>query len=363
MKKMIFHCPFVLNKKAKSASGIRPIKMLEAFESLGFQVDVISGDSVERKKLINNLLKKIDNGEKYEFLYSESSTMPTALTDYHHLPLSPFLDFNFFKNIKSKNIPIGLFYRDIHWLFDHYGIGMPWYKKKLALFFYNFDLKNYNKYVDVLYLPSLGMGDFFKQKVSSVIFKELPPAHSIYVSDATFTKKEKLNLLYVGGVGENYNIKKIFNVVKNHKNISFVICTRELDWKRVKHEYGIIPENIKVVHKSGGEVKDLYKSADIGVLFVEPKNYWSFAVPFKFYEYIGENKPILSTKGTFVGNSVTKLDIGWALEYDEKILNEFFDKISINDLEEKFNNLLDVKSNETWQSRAKQVAENLCGLK
>lgn len=362
-KNIIFHCPFILNPNAISASGIRPIKMLEAFKKLGFEVDVVSGSTSERKKIIKKILKDINNGKEYDFIYSESSTMPTALTDSHHLPLSPFLDFKFFKKIKSKNIPIGLFYRDIHWLFDHYGLGMPWYKKQLALFFYHFDLKNYNKYVDILYLPSLGMGDFIKNKVSSKIFKDLPPGHSVYSYEKNFSKKEKLNLLYVGGVGENYNIKKIFNVVKKHKNISFTICTRELDWRQVEHEYGSIPENIKVVHKNGKDIELLYESADIGVLFIEPKSYWSFAVPFKFYEYIGENKPILSTKGTFVGNKVSKLDIGWALEYDEQCLNDFFENINIHDLEEKFNNLLDVRRSETWMARASQVAENLCGLK
>lgn len=359
---IIFHCPFILNPNATSASGIRPVKMLEAFVNLGFNVDVVAGSARERKSKIKKIISEIEKGKIYEFLYSESSTMPTALTDYHHLPLNPFLDFNFFKKIKSKNIPVGLFYRDIHWLFDHYGLGMPWYKKQLALFFYNFDLKKYNKYVDVLYLPSLGMGDFIKDKVSCEIFKELPPAHSVYVYEEIFSKKEKINLLYVGGVGKNYNIKKLFNVVKNHKNIIFTICTRELDWMQVKHEYGSIPENIKVVHESGKDIELLYKSADIGVLFVEPKSYWNFAVPFKFYEYIGENKPILSTKGTFVGDKVSKLDIGWALEYDEQCLNEFFENIFNYDLEGKFNNLLDVRSTETWTARASQVAKDLRGL-
>ena len=362
MRNMIFHCPFILNDNATSASGIRPIKMLEAFRSLGFNVDIVAGSAKERKFLIDKIIKEIEDGKRYEFLYSESSTMPTALTDYHHLPLHPFIDFKFFKLLKSKNIPIGLFYRDIHWMFEHYGKNLSWYKKHLALFFYNFDLKNYEKYVDVLYLPSLGMGDFIKKKVSTTIFKELPPAHSIYVSDGDFSKNEKLNLLYVGGVGENYNIKTIFNAVKNKKNILFTICTRESDWKMVENEYGSIPENIKIVHKSGDDIKDLYKFADIGVLYVEPKKYWSFAVPFKLYEYIGENKPILSTQGTFVGDLVSSLDIGWSLEYNEISLNNFFENISCNDIEQKFKNLLNVRCNETWQARANQVAENLSGL-
>lgn len=363
MKSIIFHCPFVLKDNAKSASGIRPLKMLEAFKKLGYQVDIVSGDSNSRKQSINEIRKKIKAGKIYDFLYSESSTMPTALTDSHHLPLNPFLDFNFFKFIKSKNIPIGLFYRDIHWLFDHYGIGMPWYKKKIALFFYYFDLKNYNKYIDILYLPSIGMGEFFKNRVSSTIFRELPPAHSVYHKNFEFYTQKKLNLLYVGGVGENYNIQKIFNTVSDNENIDFTICTRELDWDKVKDQYGEVPENINIVHQSGEHIKELYKSADICILYVEPRDYWKFAVPFKLYEYIGENKPILTTKGTFVGDLVSKLNVGWSLEYDDSILRDFFNHIADSELNDKFNNLLNVRDNETWESRARQVAQDLIGLK
>ncbi|MDC5123615.1 hypothetical protein NRA16_17025, partial [Acinetobacter baumannii] len=104
MKNIIFHCPFPLDYNAKSASGIRPVKMLKAFESLGYNVDLVVGYTDERRSAINNIKQKIKNGCIYSFVYSESSTMPTALTEPHHLPISPFLDFNFFKFLRKKNI-------------------------------------------------------------------------------------------------------------------------------------------------------------------------------------------------------------------------------------------------------------------
>ena len=54
------------------------------------------------------------------FLYSESSTMPTSLTEPHHMPTHPFLDFSFFYFCKRNGIKIGLFYRDIYWKFEIY---------------------------------------------------------------------------------------------------------------------------------------------------------------------------------------------------------------------------------------------------
>ncbi len=60
---IIFHHPLPLNPNATSASGIRPLKMLEAFRSLGYEVDVISGYSSERKKRIKEIKKKINEGK------------------------------------------------------------------------------------------------------------------------------------------------------------------------------------------------------------------------------------------------------------------------------------------------------------
>jgi hypothetical protein len=82
--------------------------------------------------------------------------MPTLLTESHHLPTHPFLDFNFFRFLKNNDIKIGLFYRDVQWNFKElYNINF--FKKIYAKFFYYWDLYNYNNLLDVLFLPSLKM--------------------------------------------------------------------------------------------------------------------------------------------------------------------------------------------------------------
>ena len=47
--------------------------------------------------------------------------MPTLLTEPHHFPTHPLLDFGFFRYVKKQGIPIGLFYSDIFWKFEDYG--------------------------------------------------------------------------------------------------------------------------------------------------------------------------------------------------------------------------------------------------
>lgn len=360
---IVFHVPFVLDKNSKSASGIRPIKMLEAFEKLGYKVDVISGCSIVRKKKIKEIIKNIKNGIKYEFVYSESSTMPTALTDYHHLPLRPFLDYNFFKFLKKTNIPVGLFYRDIYWMFDEYGQNLSFLKKQIALFFYRFDLSMYSKYIDKLYLPSLKMGDYIKIENKN-IFDQLPPGHSSVDSFVNqLSIGEKLNILYIGGIGPDYQMHVLFDAIKDMDNVHLTICTRENDWEKVKYEYNYVSSNIEVVHRSGEELRDLYNNAHIAALFVRPQEYRDFAVPFKLFEYVGMDKPILCTTGTLVGDFVEKNQIGWSLDYDSNQLKKLLNDFNVNDFNHKLLTVSKFKKNQTWEQRARKVILDMQKLK
>lgn len=133
MKKIIFHHPLPLNPNATSASGIRPMRMLEAFKSLGYEVDLVTGYSAERRAAI--------------------------------------------KSIKNK-IKSGLFYSDIYWMFDSYDKNLSFLKSVAAKFAYKFELHFYKRYLAKLYLPSLEMGKYVPI-VQSKIFAALPPGDEI----------------------------------------------------------------------------------------------------------------------------------------------------------------------------------------
>src|SRR5699024_12009507 len=104
---IIFHHPLPLDLNARSASGIRPKRMLQAFRELGYEVDLVTGYAKERKAAVKAVKEKIKQGIQYDFVYAESSTMPTIMTEPHHLPLHPFLDFSFFRFCKKQDIPVG----------------------------------------------------------------------------------------------------------------------------------------------------------------------------------------------------------------------------------------------------------------
>ena len=352
-----------LDLNRASGSQIRPLKILQAFKNLNYEVDIVMGDVKERKNQIKQIKENILNGMKYDFLYSESSTMPTALTENHHLPIAPFFDFDFFRFCKQHGIKIGLFYRDIFWRFKSPPFGMTYFKFKFSLFFYKYDLEQYKKYVDILYLPSLEMFPHLKIDFPGEV-KALPPACEERVDISVKTKKDKLSFIYVGGVSHLYDLTLFSEVVTNIENVTFNLCTREDDWHKEKYKYKDM-KNLKIHHLKGSELNALYSMSDIAIYFIKPNIIWDFAMGLKLFEYISFLKPIIAIKGTSVGDFIEQYNIGWCVEYDKEKLYDLINHIKENPavLGEKIKNIKRSISLNTWNARIEEIINNMKGKK
>jgi len=356
---IVYHIPNEIDFSYASGSQIRPIKMLEAFRNIGYNVDVVMGDVKLRRKQIKDIKKKILCGVKYDFIYSESSTMPTALTEKHHLPIAPLLDFNFFSFCKNRVIQIGLFYRDIHWEFDQYNNSVAFCKRIVAKTFYRFDLRKYKRLVDVLFLPSRHMYDFIPFTFNKKII-DLPPACELKQSLKKINQ-DKLNFIYVGGLGDLYDLELFSKIVNNISGVSFKLCTREKEWEENKGKYIDYLENIDVFHKSGKDLNEIFSICDVAVLVVKPTIYWKFVMAVKLFEYIAYEKPIIAIKNTAVGDFIQKYNIGWVVDYDDKEIAKIIGYLKFNpqEIEKKVENIRKIISYNTWEARAKQVQKIL----
>jgi hypothetical protein len=342
--------------------------MLEAFKVLGYEVDLITGYASKRKAAIQRVRENIKNGVKYDFMYAESSTMPTTLTEKHHLPTHPFLDWQFFRFCKKNNIPIGLFYRDIYWLFDEYGKGLNTIKVQVAKIAYKFDLWVYQQTITKLYLPSLKMGDYVST-INPSRFAALPPGHTKAENQDVVKfpdDKKEFKFFYVGGLGPHYQMHKWFQAVSKLPFIKFTLCTRESEWNAIKHEYEpYMAENIDIVHKSGEELKSYFLETDFSMLFVLPQEYREFAAPVKLFEYIGERKLILASNGTLAGQFVSENNLGWSVDYEFETVHDFLSRLpqSIEQLNKIVVGLNNVAVDHTWLKRAEKVSNDLKGNK
>lgn len=360
--KIIFHHPLPLDANAKSASGIRPLRMLEAFRRIGAEVDLVVGYVADRACAIAKIEQKIQGGMKYDFVYSESSTMPTILTERHHLPSHLLLDRSFFQFCKRKKIPIGLFYRDIYWRFKPYGHDLDFVRRWVAKAAYWYDLNTYKHTLSSLFLPSCEMAEYVPL-VNKSIMTPLPPGHDGIFKGALGKRDESqpLNVFYVGGISDHYRLHKLFEAVAELPRVELTICTREGEWDKQKREYRTDVPNIRIVHKTGEAMKEELRRCDIAALFVQPQEYREFASPVKLYEYLGEQKPILASKGTLAGKFVEENKIGWAIPYEVDAVKSLLERLvnSSEEFEPLCGNLLKVAPLHTWEARASHVVANL----
>lgn len=368
--RIIYHHPLPLDFAAKSASGIRPVKMLQAFKELGCEVDLVVGYARDRKLAIEAIEAKIKDGVKYDFLYSESSTMPTTMTETHHFPLYPFLDLHFFKLCSISKIPISLFYRDIYWRFEKSAKGINFIKSFAAKFGYFFDLWIYNRFVDLLYLPTEQM-KYHIPNYDGYNIKSLPPGydHVVNLDCSNLIKnfnKSNLKLFYVGGMSDFYQMHVLFEAVSELPEIELTVCTRSDEWQAVKSQYINSLKNINIIHASGDSMLEHLRSSDICLLFVKPDDYWSFCSAVKLFEYTGHIKPIIASKGILDSKIILENKIGWVCDYEKDSLKQLIKNISNIDnseLELIFSNLVKFSQTNTWKDRAKKVVNDVFEIK
>jgi hypothetical protein len=353
--RIIFHVPNKIDTSRSSASQLRPLKILDAFIKFGFIVDFVEGNGKERKTKINKIKENIKNGIKYGFLYSESSTSPTLITEKYGYLKYPNLDFSFFSFCKKYGIKIGLFYRDIYWALDK----NKNLKSEIKKLFYKYDLFQYKRLLNVLFLPSCEMLDYIPTAFNFPV-KELPSGGDIYpnkVKDGIGVS----NLLYVGGIGLHYNLELLFKAVNKISNIKLTVCCRKDEWEMVKNRYlPFMSNNIIVIHNNSSDLDALYENADYFALLVEDSEYRHFAVPYKLYEATGRGIPILTTNNTKVSEIVLKNKLGFSCDYEldsmVSLLSSLNKEIPYNEV---IKNVLFFAKNNTWIERVKQIADAL----
>ena len=361
--KCIFYLPYRLDAHGAGARMMRPRKMAQAFRDIGYDVTMISGTSAERRGQIRDVKKRITAGEKFEFLYMESHTEPTLLTDPSHLPTHPFLDYGFLRFVKKHGIPEGLFYSDLFWKYEGYGAGLPGWKKKSALECYRYDIRQYEKLLDRFYVPDVKTFSevIGSEKLSGIMAELSPGAENLTVPE----KKEitgPLTVFYVGGLGGNYQIAELIKAVHDTENVRLILCCRKAEWEREKPGFAeYLCDRIEVIHKSGDELAPYYDEADLGSLLFQRGSYIDMAKPFKAYEYLGHELPVMSTYGTAIGAFVEKNDIGWNIACSAKAIQRVFREIFEDPalLPRKRRNCRAAKAENLWTCRAQQVAKDL----
>lgn len=357
---IVFHHPAPIGSRMTSGSGLRPTRMLQAFRDLGYEVEEVSGFSKDRAAAARSVVEQLDKGRRFEFVYGESVTMPNALSDPRHVPIRPAMDYRFFKAMRQRHVPIGMFYRDIHWRFDQYRAVVPRGRQLVARTFYRLDLAAYRTAVDILFLPSVEMAEFIPGSHSNVV--ALPPGgpgvSSPHRAEPT---TRPLDLLYVGGVRPPlYDIAPVFDAINGEPDVRLVLCCRPDEVPFL----GELPSNCDIVHTDGDGVRYLYAAADLSLVYYGPHVYRHFAMPVKLFESVAHGTPVVASRGTAAGRLVEHESLGICAG-DTSELRRTFRELAREPrrVDEMRSAVIAARERHTWKERARRAAEVLMELR
>ncbi|OUS31656.1 hypothetical protein A9Q99_03550 [Gammaproteobacteria bacterium 45_16_T64] len=336
--------------------------MYEAFESLDYHVILLAGSLTERLGVMRSIKRRVSEGLLIDFVYIENTNAPICLAE-GGVPCNSFRDYVFLAWLRSNNIPIGVFYRDVYWKFDFYSELLPWPLCYLTRPLCYLDWYMYDRFSDVFFLPSLLMNEYLpKPRGSGKVF-ELPPGFGAgygkgEVRDAY--AGQMLKLLYVGGVSPHvYDLSGMLSTILRIDGVKLTICCREDEWRVDGAEYRLLMEGsdkIDVVHFQGDQLAELYSQNDVFMMAVNYSEYRDFSMPIKFFEAIGYGLPIVSLYQKAIASLINEFKIGWVLESEDELIELLSGMVcDRSEVSERSENVALAQSQFTWKTRAATV--------
>jgi glycosyltransferase involved in cell wall biosynthesis len=363
-KHMIFHHPLPLPAEVNSGSRVRPLRLLDAFRAIGYEVTLVAGDGAERHAAMAGVRAQVAAGKRFAFLYAEPPNAPLLWLNRqqpHRLQ-----DFSLWRWCQAQGIPVGLFYRDVHWRFEQYRAVTSWQKRAALIPLYWVDWLSYGLYVDHLFLPSLGMAAHLPTRctISPGTGPAVggPQSESPLGQAAAKAHEKPLRLFYVGGVQPPlYDLKPMFAAIEALAGVVLTVCCRPTEWAAVQEYYTPFDRTkIQIVHAQGEALAHYYREADLFGLFWRPNAYLDFAMPVKIFESLGYGVPIVTTAGTEAARFVANEGLGWVVA-DAAELRTLL--LHLRDLRavvaEQRRRVEAARHRHTWQVRAQTVADLL----
>ncbi|WP_282173986.1 glycosyltransferase [Cytobacillus firmus] len=367
MKSVLVYYPFPLSENANSGSKLRPLEMKKAFHTWGTEngvnIIVISGTSDQRDQQFQQLLSsgKLDN---LWFCYMENQTIPLWLTDPGHKPKRPFIDRKILRYLKQHNVPVGVFYRDVYWKFDHI-YPLTGAKKKIMQSIYRIEEKFYEKYCDVIFLPSLEMGEFvdIDRKMA-----DLPPGGKERPVSAREKHEGPFKAIYVGAInGEDYGLSLMLDALME-TNKESEICKLTIVCRQGEYEAAdqankekIKELDIDVRHISGSELDSLYEEMDFAFIPRKCTEYQNFSMPVKLVEYLSNGLPIVATACDAQKRFLESNRYGVICEDNPSSMAEAIKEMA-DSLEQYQENIeATFLKNHSWVARVEKVKASLAG--
>lgn len=346
------------SKSSESGSSVRPKRMYEAFEQMGYQVVLITGASNKRKerKGAVTVARRYLQNDLPDICYIEPPSGPIFFK----------CDRQLIKKIHELGIPIGFFYRDIYWRFPMhdfvnkrsiFAVLKEWIIKAMQ----HRDFRLIQRYVSKIYLPSQSVNNYIGLSNYGI----LPPG--CQEKDCIKVAHSKVTGIFVGGATERYGmglLLKAWAKIAPQDAELIIVCPREQweNWVKEWPVYRNVADNVHIYHLCDGQELDaLYQISDFGLIPLRKTKYNDIAVPIKLYEYVANRLPIVTTNCTETEEIIKKYGIGIVCGDNEEEYSAAIEKMIYNlSSGKKYLTELELAYKQNlWRRRAEKVIDDL----
>ena len=354
----VLYITYVNSSDNSSGSGVRPAKMLKAFEQEGHDIIILQGEQVSKERLANiKTVRKLLKSKKPDLCYIESPTYP----------IMRHADRKLIKDVCKAGISTGYFYRDFYWQFPEEfprRTSLSGRIKDKGLLFLQSLTNKVLKNCNIIYVPSNECKTLLPYKD----IRALPPAGENHLD---LIKRECNHTgIYVGGIGGYYNGKFLLDVFNelNARGTEYklILVCRENEWADFEHPCKKASW-LEIHHTSGSGLVELYKRASVAFNVGSSEyKYSRFAISVKVFEYLSFGLPQVVINNKAVSDLVNGERIGVAVDYDVKKYADVTEKLMNNNLlyDELQQNIKEalLKRN-LWIHRVRKIVNDLMELK
>lgn len=359
MKNIIFYQPIEKSEALHSQSGtsIRPKELKKAFKNNGIRIIDINGNTKKRSLLVNKAQK-----EKVDYTYVESANIPMILSNKEHWKISVADLKNFYQ--LSKDMKLGLFYRDAHWRYKNYIKSVGLVKGIILKILYYTEFFFITKIFDYIFIPSEAFKNLLPSYSGKAEYIPLPPAASKDCKNRFKAFDNEFRIIYSGNIsnGGTYDLTEVFDILIECKDVQWEleINTPNESWENYHGSKKL--ENLSNIIISHHTYDDMVHSEfdakyNLAIIHTSlPKNIEKMAMPIKTFQYIGMGIPIICSGESAYADFIVENDIGWKLDSWEdlpKLLRELSN--DNRDISVKHNNMLKIKEMNTWEARVETI--------
>jgi glycosyltransferase involved in cell wall biosynthesis len=360
MKTVIFNIQFGYRNRGVSGSSVRPARMRDAFAKAGYDILDVDGHRRERAAVVDRLISDLSSLDPSKtLLYAESATFPHCFDLPSRLP-GPSPDIKLAKAAKAHGIPVGLFYRDMHWRYlRHQGWRARCIQGMLRPFFER-EIRSYASCYDVLFGPT-------EQFLAAIPEAKnarrvaLPPG----MQEGGGIRKpgSALRLIHVGGMTDHHGLYDMLPVVRGIQGTPWsldMVC-RQPEWVRFRDHYEPLGKRCSILHEQGeGKSKHMAK-ATVGLLVYGAHAYRELAFPVKLLEYLAHGLPILVSAPSESARFVLKHGVGWAVAPEPEAVREMLQQLAEHpeDIQAAQSRIPAALKHQTWAHRVNQVEKAL----